>query len=191
MIEIRSNRGVAFVFDAVKVGIYFVMIFYALKIVQEYIFKYISFMAMQGYTIDFAPLSFFISMANTLFEHFFSDFMIVLSFTLLYTLRNRYVFSQGNIYAYKGMVFVKERTVPYKNIKEIDYDKTFFDMGDIIIKLENEKPLKIPYISKVEEKFNIIRKETGFDADDKRIFEQVPEMGKRDRPANSGINSGN
>lgn len=169
MIEIKPNKLVAFIFDAIKISVFFVVIFFSAKMIYGYILDYIRFMIVNNMTAELSPLVFLMSIINGVFQNFYYDLAIALIFTYMYSLNDKYVFDKGFIYAHEGWVFSKDREVPYKNIREIDFEKTIFDVGNIIIRLhEEQKPIIIPNVSKVMETCEIIKKETGFEKDERK-----------------------
>lgn len=183
MIEIKSNRLVALLFDSIKAGLYFILLIYALKIIYNYLNEYISYLIENGLEADLSSILFISSFVEPLFEHFFIDLLLVLAFVLIFQLRNKFVFDNGYIYVSQGFLLIKKRTIPYNNIREIDYNKTLFNIGSITIKLyEEKKPLIMSCITKVEETLDMIKKEIEFDNNEKRVFKQVQEVGSGHRP---------
>ncbi|MBR9690328.1 PH domain-containing protein [Candidatus Woesearchaeota archaeon] len=177
MIEIKSNRAVAFAFNAVKVTFYFLLIFYAVKIVHDYLIKYLTYMMQNDLTADFSAILFVLNLFNGIFEELGYEIILVLGFTFIYSLRNKYVFENGLLYSYKGIFYVKERTIPYSEISEVDFDKTLFDTGNIVVRLhQGQKPVIIPYVSRVKERFEEIKKEVKLQ-NEKRVSKQIQEVG--------------
>lgn len=194
MIEIRPNKAITFIFDALKVTIAFALIFYSTKFVYDYVLRYVMFMITNNLSADLSPLYFLLTLITLVFENFLYELGLILGFTFLYSINDKYIFKEGFVYTEEGILFTKKKEFAYEKITEIEIEKTFGDLGRIIIKVQGEKdPVKIEYIMKVEETLNEIKKETGFERrnEDKRVPEPVQVVGKPDRAVQNQDKAGN
>ena len=164
MIEIRKHKLITFIYDIVKVTFFFILIFYAAEYIYEYALKYIIFMISNNLSAELSPLILLMNVIDALFSNFYYDLGLALAGTFLYSIKDKYIFQDGFIYTYEGIIFTKERTIPYNKIIELDYERALFDTGGIVIKVdEKEEPIKIKYISHVLETFKLIENETKFE----------------------------